>query len=200
MKLGIYGGSFDPVHWGHLLLAECCREALALDEVWFVPAYRAPHKTDQRSASSEHRTQMLRLAAAGHPGFRVSTVEIDRQGTSYTVETLEQIRALHPSATLHLLMGADTFHDLPNWRSPDRVCELAAPVVVHRRGPWPQEVDTIALPSLTWISAQQVSMPTIDLSSTELRQRVANGQSIRYRTPSAVEVYIAQHGLYRAPA
>lgn len=197
MKLGIYGGSFDPVHWGHLLLAECCREALDLDEVWFVPAYQAPHKLGRQVTATEHRYQMLLLATAGHAGFRVSSLEIDRQGTSFTVDTLEQLHIAMPHAELYLLMGADTFQDLPNWRLPTRVCELAVPVVVHRRGQGAQELAPILLSEHLQITARRVQMPLIELSSTELRERVAVGQSIRYRTFAAVEQYIAQHGLYQ---
>ncbi|MDA0659964.1 MAG: nicotinate-nucleotide adenylyltransferase [Planctomycetota bacterium] len=197
MKLGIYGGSFDPVHVGHLLLAECCREELGLDEVWFVPAYQAPHKLGRQTTAIEHRYQMLLLATVGNAGFHVSSLEIDRQGTSYTVDTLEHIHATKPQAELYLLMGADTFQDLPNWRSPNRLCELAAPVVVHRRGQTPSGIAPILLAGNVQINARCVPMPLIELSSTELRERVASAQSIRYRTSAAVEQYIAEHGLYQ---
>jgi nicotinate-nucleotide adenylyltransferase len=188
MKLGIYGGSFDPIHWGHLMLAECCREALELDQVWFVPAYQPPHKQRQLAAA-EHRQAMLELATGGYPRFHVCNIELARQGTSFTVDTLEAIHELHPTARLYLLMGGDTLLDLPHWRRPERICELAQPVVVQRRGAAPIESPAIEV--------ERVEMPMIELSSTEIRDRVLHGRSIRYRTSAAVEQYILQHALYR---
>ena len=134
MRLGIFGGSFDPVHFGHLLLAESCREQCQLDQVWLLPAAVPPHKQGQALTSARQRIEMLELATGGHPAFSVSTLEIDRGGVSYTYETLEAIAEAEPDAQLFLLMGADTLYDLPNWREPGRVCELAIPTVVRRSG------------------------------------------------------------------
>ena len=116
MRLGLYGGSFDPVHYGHLLLAECCREALTLDEVWLIPAAVPPHKQARELAPAKARLEMLELALGGHEQIKVSQVEIDRGGVSYTVDTLTAVHQLHPGASLFLLMGADSLLDLPNWR------------------------------------------------------------------------------------
>jgi len=202
MRLGLYGGSFDPVHYGHLLLAECCRETLALDEVWLIPAATAPHKQGQQAAAAKHRLQMIELALAGHEQIRASSIEIDRGGVSYTVETLAQIHTLHPQAALFLLMGADSLRDLPTWREPDRICALSLPAVVRRGGAAEPDFSVLAplvsAERLAMIRSAQVRMPLIELSSTDLRERTAAGQSLRFRTPRAVEKYIETHGLYRA--
>ena len=143
MRIGIYGGSFDPVHYGHLLLAEACREQCRLDEVWFLPAAVAPHKRDREPAAAEHRAAMLDLATAGHPAFRVSRYEIDRGGVNYTVETLEHFTAEDASRELFLLVGADMLNDLPNWRRAKDVCRLALPVAVRRAGSPPVDFDCL---------------------------------------------------------
>jgi len=200
MRLGIYGGSFDPVHFGHLLLAECCREQLLLDEVWLIPAAVPPHKQTRERASGKARLEMLELALAGSEHLRASPLEIDRGGVSYTVETLAAIRQQQPAAALFLLLGADALHDLPTWREPARICELALPVVVHRGGAAEPNLTVLApfvSPArLDEIRAAQVQMPLMELSSTDLRQRAAQGQSLRYRTPRAVEKYIETQRLY----
>src|SRR5262245_62009417 len=120
-RLGIFGGSFDPVHNGHLLLAECCREQCRLDEVWFLPAAAPPHKLGHVLAPAKARIEMLELAISGHEAFRVSPLEIERGGVSYTVETLRAIALQEPQAALFLLMGADSLRDLPTWREPEEI-------------------------------------------------------------------------------
>jgi nicotinate-nucleotide adenylyltransferase len=200
MRLGIFGGSFDPVHYGHLLLAECCREERQLDEVWFLPAAAPPHKLGAVLAPPKARIEMLELAISGHEGFRVSSLEVDRGGVSYTVETLRAIAKQQPQAELYLLMGADSLRDLPTWREPAEILSLAIPVVVRRAGS--QAPDFTPLASLVSqarlaiFEASQVEMPQTELSSTDLRQRAADGRSLRYRTPRAVEKYIETQGLY----
>jgi nicotinate-nucleotide adenylyltransferase len=144
---------------------------------------------------------MLRLATGGHEAFRVSAIEIDRGGVSYTVDTLEAIHREQPDAELSLLMGADSLADLPTWREPRRICELAIPTAVRRAGAREPNYDVLsALVSperLEAIRSQRVEMPVIDLSASDLRRRAADGQSLRYRTPRAVEKYIEAQGLYR---
>ena len=200
MRIGIYGGSFDPVHYGHLLLAEACREQCRLDEVWFLPAAVAPHKRDREPAAAEHRAAMLDLATAGHQAFRVSRYELDRGGVNYTVETLEHFAAEEPSRELFLLVGADMLNDLPNWRRASDVCRLALPVAVRRGGSPPPDFaclgPLVAPERFDAIRAHAVAMPEIGLSSTLLRQHVAEGRSIRFMTPRAVEMYIDTAGLY----
>ena len=201
MRLGVFGGSFDPVHYGHLLLAETCREARQLDEVWFMPTAVAPHKQDQQAASSEHRTAMLNLALGGHSNMFVSDHELRRGGVSYTVDTLAIVQQDRPAAELFLLMGADSLHDLPNWRKPDEICARATPVVVVRGGATPPDysvlADIVSTERLKQVEEAAVDFPAIQLSSTELRDRVRTRRSIRFRTPRAVEAYIESHRLYR---
>lgn len=201
MRLGIFGGSFDPIHLGHLLLAESCREQCALDQLWFLPAAVPPHKQQRELTPAEARIDMLELAVGGHEHIKVSKLEIERGGVSYTVDTLTAIAEQEPEAELFFLMGADSLLDMPNWRSPERICELALPVVVRRAGT--SEPDFTVLDRfvmddrLQKIREHQVEMPPMELSSTDIRHRVAEGRSIRYRTPRATEKYIETNGLYR---
>lgn len=203
MRLGIFGGSFDPVHYGHLLLAECCREQCRLDEVWFMSAAAPPHKQGRELAPAKARLEMLELATSGNEAFRVSSLEVDRGGVSFTVETLRAIAAEHPQADLYLLMGADSLRDLPTWREPAEILARAIPVVVRRGGS--AEPDFAPLAELTSsarlgeIVSSQVTMPLMEQSSTDLRERASEGRSLRYRTPRAVEKYIETQGLYRSP-
>ncbi len=204
MRLGLYGGSFDPVHLGHLLLAECCREELRLDAVWFLPTAISPFKQGQLAAAARHRVEMLKLAVAGHEALHVSTLEIDRGGVSYTVETLTLVKEQYPNAELFFLMGADSFHELPSWREPARICGLAIPVAVSRPDYPPVDYDVlrglVTPERLEAIRRCRVATPLVDISSTDLRRRVAEGKSIRFRTPRAVEKYIETHDLYRTAA
>ena len=199
-RIGILGGSFDPVHYGHLLLAECCHEQCNLDEVWFVPAAANPHKPNGSVAAVDQRLQMLSLAIAGHPAFLVSDVEQQRGGTSYTVETLEYLQQCHTEHEFVILMGADSLADFPQWKQPQRICELAVLSVVRRADCPPLDLDVLAgiatAGQLDKIRAHQVEMPCMELTSTGIRQRVAARQSIRFRTPRAVEQYIGTEGLY----
>ncbi len=205
MRLGILGGTFDPVHYGHLLLAESCREQLSLEQVWFLPAAVPPHKQQRELAPAAQRVEMLELAIGGNERFLVCPYEIERGGVNYTVDTLAHLHQKDPSRELFFLMGADSLRDLPSWKEPARLCQLATPVVVCRSGfhaAADESLDLTALATLLpnerleAIRAHQVQMPRIDLSSREIRQRVAARKSIRYSTPRAVEMYIEAHRLY----
>ncbi|MBN1909424.1 MAG: nicotinate-nucleotide adenylyltransferase [Pirellulales bacterium] len=204
MRLGLFGGSFDPVHYGHLLLAESAREQLELEQVLFLPAAVPPHKLDRTLSPVEQRIEMLELATAGHEAFAVSDFEARQEGVCYTVDTLRHFREADPEGDLFFLLGADMLHDLPNWRNPTDVCELAIPVGVRRPGSPEPDLTVLAgvvSPArLEEIQRQHVEMPAVDLSSTVLRQRAARGQSIRYQTPRAVERYIQVQGLYAVSA
>ena len=201
MRLGLFGGSFDPVHFGHLRLAEQCRAQARLDEVWLTPSAVQPHKLGGPRASALDRLRMLELAVADIPALSVSRLEIDRGGVSYTVDTLRAIQAAHLHAELFLLMGADTLRDLPNWREPAAICRLATPLVVHRAGAPPPDFDVLAplvsADRLAQIRALEVEMPAVDISSTEIRERVARGESIEGMTPRAVVELISKHQLYK---
>jgi len=206
MRIGVFGGSFDPVHVGHLLLAECCREQAGLDRVLFVPAATQPHKQDRRLAAPEHRVEMLRLATGGHPAFAVATLEIERGGLSYTVDTLAALAAAQPDAELCLLLGPDALAGLPTWREPKRIAELATLVGVEREvlDDLPAAATAAGLATLLGaerlaaVLESRVRMPAIGIRASDIRAAVAAGRSIRYRTPRAVEAFIAAHGLYRS--
>jgi nicotinate-nucleotide adenylyltransferase len=200
MRLGLLGGTFDPVHLGHLLLAECCREQLRLDRVLFLPAAVPPHKRDRQLTPAAQRIEMLELAIAGQERFAVSRWETDRGGVSYTVDTLRHFRQEDPEGDLFLLMGADMLQDLPHWHEAENVCQLAIVAVVRRpetRDPDFTALAAVASPQrIELFRRHQVEMPAIGLCSTGLRRRVAAGQSIRYQTPPAVERYIQSQALY----
>jgi nicotinate-nucleotide adenylyltransferase len=196
MRLGLYGGTFDPVHLGHLILAEQCREACGLDRVWLIATGSPPHKPGGRTPVG-HRLEMVRIAIAGHSAFAASDIEAKRPGPHYSVETLEAIRRDHQDDELFFLIGADSLADLPTWREPERIARLATIVVVNRPGL--EEVDPGRLPDfgpgshpLAW-----VSIPPVGIASSDLRRRLAEGRSIRYMVPRGVEAYIEAHGLYR---
>ncbi|MDQ3330771.1 MAG: nicotinate-nucleotide adenylyltransferase [Planctomycetota bacterium] len=199
MKLGLYGGTFDPVHFGHLLLAERCREELELDEVRFIPAGDPPHKDRDDLSSGIARAEMLEFATAGNPRLVVDRRELKRPGRSFTVETLTEVRHEFPVAELYFLMGADSLADLPQWREPERISQLARIVAVNRGDRPLPDVATLNLTLGEAIASRVtfVSMPGIDLSSTELRGRVAAGKGLRYTMPPAVEAYIRDRMLYQ---
>ncbi|HEY7294431.1 MAG TPA: nicotinate-nucleotide adenylyltransferase [Dehalococcoidia bacterium] len=198
LQVGVLGGTFDPIHLAHLRLAEEAREQLRLDRVLFVPAPRPWRKAGRKITPVEHRLAMVRLAVAGNPAFAVSTVELEQQGPTYTVLTLEALRAeLGAGATLHFILGADALRDLPNWWQPERIVTLAR-LAVAARGRMPLHgVEALdrRLPGLL-AAFERVEMPALAISSTDLRRRAAAGRSLRYLVPDAVAAYIAAHRLY----
>ena len=201
MRVGIFGGTFDPVHSGHLILAEQCREKGRLDEVWFVPAPRPPHKDEPALTRFEQRVEMLALAMAGNPAFRIDEVEKERVGPSYTADTLTELRRRHPTHEFFLLVGSDTLADLPHWHEPLRVLEQASLLVVARPGVDVPTVEELrhqlhAAENLP-LRLHVVEMPQIDIASRDLRRRAAAGRSLRYFLPRAVECYIHDKHLYR---
>lgn len=197
MRLGIFGGTFDPVHLGHLILAETCREECELDEVWFMPAYVNPFKQGRSGTPAKFRIEMLRFALAGHANFRISTLEAGRTEPSYTVETLRKVRTERPDDELYLLIGGDSLRDFPQWREPEAIVQMATLVAVNRGQSSPSLAKFIdALGEWAAERVKMVNMPAIDLSATDIRDRVAQGRSIRYRTPRPVELYILQNRLY----
>jgi nicotinate-nucleotide adenylyltransferase len=200
-RIGIFGGTFDPVHVGHLIMAEQCRESGQLDQVWFVPAARPPHKLDRPLTSFAQRAEMLALAIAGMPAFRVDELEKDRPGPSYTADTLADLQRLHPQSEFSLLLGSDCLPDLPQWHQPERILELAELLIFARPG-WPmltpEELRTsLHLSEQAPLRLRVIQAPLIDVASRELRQRAANGRSIRFLVPRAVECYILEKKLYR---
>jgi len=198
MRLGIFGGTFDPVHFGHLLLAEQCREQCELDEVWFIPAGLPPHKLSQAVASGMARAEMLELAIAGHGAFRVDRRELKKTTPSYTVETLAELQAENSGRELFFLMGADSLHEFATWREPARILALATLVVANRGGVLDPVLASLErLPDhLVRDRVRCVAIPENDVSASDMRRRVREGRSIRYMTPRAVACYIETHRLY----
>lgn len=211
-KLGIFGGSFDPVHCGHLELARACHEQAQLDEVWFTPTAIQPLKHGGPQASDADRIEMLRLAigqsTSSEPGrprppqsprlnWRVCTLEIDRGGYSYTVDTLRQIHAELPETKLFFLMGADALREVPSWKEPAEIFRLARPLVVARAGEPAPDLSALMPLCPAENPPQHVAMQKINVSSSEVRRRVATGQSLEGLLPDAVADYIEAHGLYR---
>jgi nicotinate-nucleotide adenylyltransferase len=193
------GGTFDPPHLGHLILAEEARWGLGLDRVLLMPAAQPWRKADRAVTDAAHRLAMVRAAAAEDPYFAVSTIEIERGGPTYTVETLAALRTeLSPADELVFILGEDALLDLPHWRDPAGILRLALLGVASRGGALSADLAALegVLPGITErVSA--VTMPRIEISSTEIRRRVAAGGSVRFYLPPAVAGYIAAHGLYR---
>jgi nicotinate-nucleotide adenylyltransferase len=192
------GGTFDPIHMGHLVIAETAREALRLDRMLFVPAGVPPHKAPADVTPVEHRVAMVDAAIAGNPAFELSRIEVDRAGPSYTVDTVE---ALAADRDVTLILSVETFLELPRWHEPERLFEAGRVAVVPREG--------YPAPDPGWLSSTYpgredrvtfLEAPHLGLSSTAIRERVAAGRSIRYVVPDAVGTYIAAHALYRRTA
>jgi len=196
MRLGIFGGAFDPVHNGHLLLAEQCREQCQLDEVWFVPTRIPPHKDADSLSPDEDRVEMLKLATAGRSEFVVSEMELKREEVSWTVDTLRQLSVECPDDELFLLIGADSLRDFPTWKEPEAIADLASVIAVNRGEASFEELSVDLSPKLS-DSVRLVTMPGISISATDLRRRVSEGKSIRYLVPRSVEEFIQSRALFR---
>ena len=191
MDIGVFGGTFDPPHLGHLLVAQDVREALSLDRVTFVPARRSPFKSEGDSAPAEARLAMVEAAIANDPAFTASRLELDRPEPSWTVDTLRQLRELHPDARLTLLMGVDQWRSFREWKDPLEIGRMARIAVFARNGEAPEDYpDRAVVPTV-------VKVRRLDLSSTELRARIGRGESIRYLVPAAVRSVIDENELYR---
>jgi len=200
--VGVFGGSFNPIHFGHLLLADDICEALGLDRVLFVPAAQPPHKPASELAAVEHRYRMTALAVHEHPRFAVSDIELRRSGPSYTVDTLS---ALASEGELFLLIGSETFLDLLSWREPRQVARLARLVVVPRTGADFDSDAPAAQKVLAELGLGAFGAPdgpilhraaSLPISGSDLRRRAREGRSLAYRMPEAVAAYIRAHGLY----
>jgi nicotinate-nucleotide adenylyltransferase len=199
-SVGILGGTFDPIHLGHLAIAEEAREALGLERVLFVPAATPPHKPDRPVTPADHRLAMAELAVAGNPAFTVSRIEVDREGPSYSVDTLDTL-ARTGIREPWFILSEEALAGLPTWRHPDRVLELARLAVVPRAG--------FATLDRDWAGSHFAGReerfaflagPLLPISGSVVRRRVAAGRSVRYLVPDAVAAYIADHDLYPDPA
>lgn len=195
-RLGVLGGTFDPVHLGHLVIAVELKHALRLDRVLLIPNGDPPHKPDHPLTAAHHRVRMLELALEGRSGFEIDPIELHGAGPSYTKDTLVRLSERHQDADLVFLMGEDSLRDLHSWRDPERILELAELGVGCRPD---VEVDLDAvfaqLPSARG-RVSLVNVPLIGISSSDLRRRVRAGEPIAYQTPTAVEAYIHDHALY----
>lgn len=187
MRVGVFGGSFDPIHHGHLVAARALLEGLGLDQVRLIPAAAQPLKGAGHGASPDDRARMAEMAVAGEPGLVVDRVELERSGPSFTVDTLRHLEARWPGVALTLLLGSDAARDFDRWRAPDEIRALAE-VVVFPRGDRSAE----------GLGFRTASVPRIELSATEIRARVWEGRSIRYLVPETVADYIAARRLYRS--
>lgn len=217
-RIGLQGGSFDPVHFGHLRAAEEVREALGLDEVWLVLARTPPHKRAEDVTDAAHRRRMLELALRAAPGLRVETVELERSGPSYTVDTVRDLGTRHPDARFSLILGLDAFRDIASWHSHEELLAACDLIVTSRPpdavGPEPDALDRLDLPIAVarafWYDNPHrcfrhssgrrldlVRVTGLDISSSRLRELVRSGRSIRFLTDPDVVAYVAAHGLYR---
>ena len=194
-RIGVLGGSFDPVHVGHLILAESAIARLRLDELILVPAGRPAHKRGRALASAEDRVAMLRLAVRGNAKLRVSRAEVDRSGVSFTVRTLEALTRVRPGAWF-FLMGEDNLREFGTWRDPGRILQLARLAVVPR-APRPARFAIARLPLALRRRVVAVPMPRVEISSSEIRRRLRGGRPVRYLVPDAVLSYMERHGIYR---
>lgn len=192
MRIGLFGGSFDPVHNGHLAIAQSFYEELQLEQVIFIPAFIAPQKGRAAFAPAPERLQMLRLALADYPYFNLSTVEIERQGISYTIDTVRHFRTLYPNEQLFLLVGGDSLLDLPHWREPDTLLNMVQVVVAVR----PEHDLTKALPAHLK-RVRILNNPLSPLSSSTIRRQIQQGILPSEALPPAVAQYIQEHHLYR---
>ncbi|MBQ1493151.1 MAG: nicotinate (nicotinamide) nucleotide adenylyltransferase [Blautia sp.] len=197
-KVGLMGGTFDPIHVGHLVLAEAAREELSLSQVWFMPAGQPPHKDLQRGrGSKEQRTQMVQLAIEGNPFFSLCLLEMEEERKSYTYLTLEHLRKRYPEVDFVFLIGEDSFWDFPGWRRPDLIaaqCEIA----VYRRGNGDRPIES-AVKEYEERYGSTFTLLTgspLEISSSYLRERAREGKSLRYYVPEAVYAFIKQEGLY----
>ena len=191
-RVGIYGGTFDPIHMGHLLVGQEVFLRCGLDHLLFMPSGIPPHKAYLGMASAEDRAEMVRLALQGHDQFGISLIELEREGKSYTVETLNRLRSdLGAGAELFLIIGADNAVDMRSWHLPEVVLDLAQVLVAERPGFDRSQIDPILMAKM-----QFVETPLLEISSTAIRNRVRLGEPISYWVPEAVAKYIATHNLY----
>lgn len=200
-KIGIFGGSFDPVHLGHLIMAQDAEEAFELDLILFVPAMQPPHKLARDLVTPDQRIDMLRLALGERRNWEVSDAEVRRGGVSYTIDTVRHFAAVYPEAELFFIIGGDSLPELPTWKSIDTLLDACRMITMARPGFDRAKLDA-AIESLParhrgHLAGGITVGHAIDISSTSIRMRVAQQRSIGYLVPEAVEHYIREHGLYR---
>lgn len=192
-KVGIMGGTFDPVHIGHLIAALCALEAADLDEVWFIPTASPPLKPNAPVADEQHRLQMVKLAVSDEPRFRVNEIELERGGMSYSIDTVTALMEQYAEHHFHYIIGSDRIHDLPKWHRAEELYQLVTFIGLNR----PSEPLQLQRLPESWRSRIIIApMPQLEISSTGLRQRAALGRTLQYFVPHQVEQYIRRHSLY----
>jgi nicotinate-nucleotide adenylyltransferase len=191
-KIGILGGTFDPIHLGHLVLAEQVKEKLKLDQVVFIPCLRSPHKTRQKLSPAKDRYRMTQLAVEGNSSFAVSDIELKRKGLSYTVDTLTDLKNLYPSSKIYFLTGSDVLKEFATWKDPEQIYRLAKVVIAIRPG-----FDEFDRRNRFAKKSIVVPITGVDVSSSGIRQRVKKGKSIRFLVPLSVDDFIKRKKLYR---
>lgn len=200
-SIGIFGGSFNPVHHGHLVMAQDVMERFELDRFMFMPCRVPPHKGLRDLVDPEHRAAMLELVIEENPCFELSRLELERPGLSYTVDTLEELSCRHPHHELRLVIGSDSLLDLHKWHRVEALLKLCRPITVLRPGYGMDRLEEAAgdprMPRLGALLEDTVQGHLMDIASSDIRMRVAEGMSIRYLVPPVVEMYIFEHGLYR---
>lgn len=199
MRIGVFGGTFDPIHIGHLMIAEEARELLGLDEVVFIPAGQPWFKAEKQVTEACHRMAMVALAITSNPHFYASDIEMKRPGPSYTADTLDALRLHVPDETeLFVILGLDSLKEVDRWYEPQRIFQMATVVGMSRPGYDdfdPQRLDSVIPDASSRIRV--LEGPLMDISGTEIRRRVSEGKSIKYRVPESVKAYIHEHRLYR---
>ncbi|MGE5454737.1 MAG: nicotinate-nucleotide adenylyltransferase [Methylocystaceae bacterium] len=195
MKLGIMGGTFDPIHLGHLAAAENARYYLNLDLVLFMLSAQPPHKDNQIVSPAHHRLRMVEMAIADNPCFKVSTLEMERQGASYTVDTLKELKQKLDNPDIYFLMGSDSLFDLVNWYHYEEIASLCTLVSISRPG-FANEEAFASVPIAIRKKTITLEVPGLEVSSTELKRRLQSGEPVRYLLPEAVASYIEEQGLY----
>ena len=193
MKIGIMGGTFDPIHLGHLLAAEHAAEEAQLDEVWFIPSYQPPHKDYSPGATEDERWQMVNLAIEGNPRFRAIDWELRQAGVSYSLDTAQMLVETYPQDEFSWLIGADMVQYLPNWHRIEDLCSLIGFIGFARPG---TVIDLNELQPVIRDRVRLVTIPQLDISSTYIRERMRLGRSVRYMVPEAVGAYIEERRLY----
>ncbi|WP_240666711.1 nicotinate-nucleotide adenylyltransferase [Longirhabdus pacifica] len=189
------GGTFDPPHLGHLIAAQSAWEQMELDEVWFLPTYHPPHKNHQVVATANQRLQMVKCCTVDHPAFRVCDVELKTRETSYTIKTMEQLQAQYPAYEFYFIIGADMIMYLPQWFEIEKLINMVTFVGVKRSS---TVIDWDALPPEIAKKVTMVSMPSIDISSTAIRERLKRGQSIQYYVHAGVNEYVKGNHIYES--
>ena len=197
LRLGLMGGAFDPIHFGHLFIAQAAKEKFGLDKVLFIPAGRPPHKCRKGSAGQDDRFNMTALAIASNPDFEISSMEIERQGLSYSVDTVAALLEKYGEETeIYFITGADAILEVATWHEAEKLRKLCRFIAATRPG---FDLDRLAALPLPWrMRISQMETPLLEISSTDIRKRVEEGRTIKYLLPEAVEKYIYEHRLYNA--